>query len=62
MRMIVAMLVNSIVESSDDSSSDDDDEIFLMDIRGPLQRRPRIENYLQIIHIYNDNEFKSHFR
>lgn len=49
---------------SDDSSNSDSDDIDELDdafriIRG---RRPRIQNYIEVIALYDDEEFKSNFR
>ncbi|XP_011706388.1 PREDICTED: uncharacterized protein LOC105461585, partial [Wasmannia auropunctata] len=55
-------IINDFVDSSDDQSDSESDDELLIDpnkvIRG---KRPRL-HYLDIIALYDDQEFKSNFR
>lgn len=48
-------------ETDSSSSSDDDWEITLRE-RGKRKLRPRIVNYVDVVRLYTNQEFKSHFR
>lgn len=56
-------IVNEFLDSSDESDSESDiDELLLSTIRVIRGKRPRLQNYIDIIALYDDQEFKSNFR
>lgn len=56
-------IVNEFLDSSDESDSESDiDELLLNTIRVIRGKRPRLQNYIDIIALYDDQEFKSNFR
>lgn len=54
-------IMEALCESSSDSS-DSFDEDELVSYPAIQNIRPRIKNYLDIVHEYSNREFKSHFR
>ena len=58
------LICYTIAETLCESSGDSSDEDELLDFIYPsIQNiRPRIKNYLDIVHEYSNTEFKSHFR
>jgi len=59
---LIAIAIEMLDSSDSDlSDSDSDEELILLEqrIRG---KRPRIQNYIEVIALYDDKEFKSHFR
>jgi len=59
---LIAIAIEMLDSSDSDLSDiDSDEELILLEqrIRG---KRPRIQNYVEVIALYDDKEFKSHFR
>ena len=52
------------VEIINDSSSSEEDELLesLLFANSATIYRPRIRNYLDVVHEYSDVEFKTHFK
>ncbi|XP_011688333.1 PREDICTED: uncharacterized protein LOC105450266 isoform X4 [Wasmannia auropunctata] len=56
-------IINDFVDSSDDQSdSESDDELSINANKVICGKRPRLQHYLNIIVLYDDQEFKSNFR
>ncbi|XP_025997999.2 uncharacterized protein LOC113002665 [Solenopsis invicta] len=56
-------IVNEYLDSSDESDSDSDiDELLLNEIRVIRDKRPRLQHFIEVIALYDDQEFKSNFR
>ena len=56
-------IANEFLDSSDESDSDSDvDELLLNAIHIIRGKRPRLQHYIDIIALYDDQEFKSNFR
>lgn len=58
---LIAAVILMLDSSTDSSNTDSDEELInaFPIIRG---KRPRIQNYIEVIALYDDKEFKSHFR
>ncbi|XP_018403003.1 PREDICTED: putative nuclease HARBI1 [Cyphomyrmex costatus] len=59
---LIAIAILMLDSSSDDSSSTDSDEELINAVQIIRDKRPRIQNYIEVITLYDDKEFKSHFR
>jgi len=63
---VIALIVYSLMKDVDDSSDSSDDELNIELLREKLQTRvprKRCKNYVEnIIPLYSDKEFKTHFR
>lgn len=59
---LIAIAILMLDLSSDDSSSTDSDEELINAIQIIRGKRPRIQKYIEVITLYDDKEFKSHFR
>lgn len=61
-KMLICFSVAEALCDSDSSDSSDEDK--LLNVIHPLIRntRPRIKNYMDVVHEYSNIEFKSHFR
>lgn len=56
---ICLIALEALNESSDSFSEEEEERDYPL---LPIQARPRIKNYIDVITEYSDAEFKSHFR
>lgn len=63
----LALALISTLEESSSDSSDDNNLLLLLNTLASTQKKkiklkPRVQNYMAIINMYTDADFKSHFR
>jgi len=61
---LIAIAIEMLDSSDSDLSGiDNDEELNVISTeRRTRGKRPRIQNYIEVIALYDDKEFKSHFR
>ncbi|XP_018363689.1 PREDICTED: putative nuclease HARBI1, partial [Trachymyrmex cornetzi] len=58
-KLQICMIAIEILNESSDSSSEEDE---LLELTNSTIYRPRVRNYIDVVHQYSDMEFKAHFR
>lgn len=56
-KLQICMIVMEIMNETSESSSEEDELLQLTSVI-----RPRIQNYIDVVHEYSEREFKNHFR